>query len=344
MGLPEYRLPREKLDREIDVFRDMGVEFRTNQRMGRDFSAEDLKRDGYEAVYIAVGSSEERRLNIPGEDAECVTHGIAFLRSSRLDKDKAASEVSGRRVLVIGGGNVAVDCARVALRLGASRVDLCCLEERDQMPAFDYEIKEAQEEGIVLHCGWGLEEISTSGGVANGVVLNRCLSLFDKNGRFAPVCDPDNKGTLEADYVVAAIGQSLDRSFADMDKDIIDVAGNTVKASFQCETKVPWVFAGGDCATAPQTVIAAVRGGKNAASSIDRFLGGDGQVLAKKTTVRSVNNPIDETKRERYEMPLVSADCRKSCFDEVALGMTEAGMVYEAERCLRCDVLKISRL
>jgi NADPH-dependent glutamate synthase beta subunit-like oxidoreductase/2,4-dienoyl-CoA reductase-like NADH-dependent reductase (Old Yellow Enzyme family) len=344
VGLPEYRLPPEKLEKELSVFKRMGVTFKTNKKLGKDFPMNHLVSSGFNATYIAVGSSAERKLGIPGEDTEGVTYGIDLLRKSRLDKNSASSEVANRRVLIIGGGNVAVDCARVALRLGASCVILCCLEERDSMPAFASEVLGAEEEGIIFHCGWGPEEITISDGHVSGVRFAKCLSLFDNEGKFAPAFDHGRNVAIESDYVVIAIGQTLDRTFADMDTDKFEFGGNTVKASFRCITNTSGVYAGGDCATGPQTVVGAVAMGKEAASSIDRYLGGDGRIQKKKTTARALSFPVDEAPRERMKIPSVDAGTRKKTFEESVMGLTEESCKQEVGRCLRCDVLKVSKL
>jgi NADPH-dependent glutamate synthase beta subunit-like oxidoreductase/2,4-dienoyl-CoA reductase-like NADH-dependent reductase (Old Yellow Enzyme family) len=342
VGLPPYRLPREKFDKELALFREMGIKLITNTRVGKDVSISELRDKGYMAVYLAVGDHNDRKLGVDGEDAANVLSGVSFLRSLNLGEDM---DLRGKAVTVVGGGNVAIDCARTAIRLGASKVALFCLEKNEEMPAHPDEVREGKEEGLLVFNGWGPKYIGlNSKNEADKVVFKECRAVFDTEGRFNPSYDEDNTMEMPADMVICAIGQALSREVAVKDQDIVDIKGNIIKAAYCGTTSTPWLFAGGDCTTGPDSVVNGINRGKQAASSIDRYLGGDGQVIPVKTIARELTKPIDENACKREEMPVLQPSERCGGFCEVEKGFTEDQVKREAGRCLRCDVLKVSRL
>jgi len=270
VGIPEYRLPKEVLDMEMQYIEDLGVEIRTNTAVGKDLSFNDLlKEEEYKAIFIATGAHKSRKLRVEGEDMEGVFHALDLLRQVNLRKRPKL----GERVLVVGGGNVAMDAARTALRLGAEVVQMACLESREEMPAHECEIREALTEGVALNVSWGPKEILGDGKKVTGVKFVRCVSVFDENGRFNPSFDETVTKVLEADTVILAIGQAPDLSFL---REKTDVLGGRAIAvdPMTMETSLPGVFAGGDAVSGPATVIEAVAAGKIAAASIDRYLRG----------------------------------------------------------------------
>lgn len=342
VGLPEYRLPKDKFAKEIELFKEMGIKFVTGKRIGVDMSLKDLRTSGYMAVYIAVGDHNDRRLGVEGESSEGVVSGVSFLRSVR---NGSQCDFKNKEIIVVGGGNVSMDCARTAIRLGAAKVSLFCLEQEKEMPAHPDEVREGKEEGLHVFNGWGPLAISADGqGHVSGVTFKRCVSVFDASGRFNPAYDESAQMKVHADFVICAIGQALSREVAADDAELVKIQGNIIKAAYSGTTETPWIFAGGDCTTGPDSVVSGVNRGKEAASSIDRYLGGDGQVIAKKYITRELSKPVDETPTAREKMPTLSPEERRGCFCEVECGFSEEQIAKEAGRCLRCDVLKEKRL
>ncbi len=341
VGLPEYRLPKEKFAKEIELFKEMGIKFITGAKIGRELSVKELRSLGYMAVYLAVGDHNDRKLGVAGEDYEGVTSGVSFLRSVKTGGE---SGLQGKEVVVVGGGNVSMDCARTAIRLGASKVSLLCLEQESEMPAHPDEVKEGKEEGLNVFNGWGPMVISAKVGRADEVTFKKCTAVFDDSGRFNPSYDENSLLKVHADLVICAIGQALSREVAEADEELIAIRGNVIPAAYRGTTATPWIFAGGDCTTGPDSVVSGVNRGKEAASSIDHYLGGDGQVIAPKHLAREMSKPIDETPTQREKMAMLEPQARKDCFCEVECGFSEEQVAKEAGRCLRCDVLKINRL
>ena len=269
-GVPSYRLPREVLQREIDDLIEMGVEIRLGVEIGRDVPLEHLHGE-YDAVLISVGLQESRILPIPGNDAEGVLGALPFLRDANW---KGEAGVRGQRVLVIGGGNVAVDCARCALRVGATEVRLASLESETEMPAHPWEIEEALDEGVIATCSVGPEEVLVEDGHVVGMRMRECLSVFDEVGRFSPKFG-DQLTDFPCDIVIFSIGQ------ASRLKDL--VAGSDVVLSERgllpvdgsiMTTDVAGIFACGEVVTGPGSCIGSIATGHEAATSIHRYLSG----------------------------------------------------------------------
>ena len=337
-GIPRYRLPEAVIDRDIDRLLASGIELVCGRRLGSDFTLEDLTRDGFDAVFLATGLWSSRSIPLEGADAEDVLGGIDFLIG--------ASEGEGirmkDRVLVVGGGNVAVDVALTALRLGAGQVAMACLESRQEMPANPWEIQMAEEEGVVLMPSWGPRQIMTDRGAVMGVTLVRCTSVFDSGGNFCPAFDEETR-TVEADQVILAIGQTADPSFlADgagslsIERDLIVVDEETLA------TSVAGVFAGGDAAGGPGTIVEAVAAGTKGARAVDRFLGGDG-IMETPSRNGSACDGYDGTRQEgfadlrRQHAPVLPLSERRCGFSEVDLCLGEEQAVAEAGRCFQCD-------
>jgi len=276
-GIPFFRLPEDVLDKEIDLVLSGGIEVKTNQKLGVDYEIEQLKHDGFEAVFVAVGAQLSRRIDLTGSDLENVCWGVEFLAAVAQDGDVAVED----KVVVIGGGNVAVDVALTALRLGAKNVALACLESLAEMPANPWEIEQVRQEGVKLLPSWGPDKITGNDGKVSGLELVRCTSVFDDQGNFCPFFD-ETKKTVEADQVILAIGQASETAFCqdfcflEDERSLPVVSGLIAIDKDTQQTEMKGVFAGGDAANGPATVIEAIAAGRRAAVSIDQYLGGDG--------------------------------------------------------------------
>jgi heterodisulfide reductase subunit A-like polyferredoxin len=336
VGIPKYRMPQDVLSAEIQVIRDMGVEIRTGVEFGRDVTFEDLQREGYAATFLATGLHLSRGLRVEGEDLPGVLKGVEFLRGVALGD----APVVGKRVLVIGGGNVAVDVARTALRQGAEQVKMVCLERREEMPAWDYEIEEAEEEGVAIENSWGPRRFLEKDGRAAGVEFKRCTAVFDENGAFRPVYDESELMEQEADTVIVAIGQAADLRYAENTEVQLAPNGLVQADPVTLETSVPGVFAGGDCFYGPRSVVEAVAQGKEAALSIRRYVEGEDlrEGRPHDWSYVKVEPDEDEPQIPRTAMRRSSVEERKRDYREIDLGFSEEEARAEAERCLKCGI------
>ena len=338
-GVPAYRLPREVLMQEIDDLVAMGMHLRLNVSVGDDVPIDHLLGE-YEAVLIAAGLQESRILPLPGAGAEGVVGALEFLRAGNWKGDAG---VKGKRVVVVGGGNVAVDCARVALRVGATEVTLTALESMDELPAHPWEIEEALDEGVIANCSWGPNSVVEENGKVTGLRLQSCLSVFDAQGRFSPQFAEDFI-VLPADVIVFAIGQApkLAPLVAGSDLLLTDRGLLPVDGAL-LTTGMRGVFACGEVVTGPGSAINSIASGHEAATSIHRFLQGDS--LTEGRTYRPV--PIYpryekaslegvESSRKRAKMPMAKGQERAKDFRTVELGFTHFEGLAEASRCLRC--------
>lgn len=338
-GVPSYRLPREVLHGEIDDLVAMGMRLFTGVKIGADVPIDHLIGE-YDAVLIAAGLQQSRMLPIPGAGAEGVIGALEFLRAGNWKNDAG---VKGKRVLVIGGGNVAVDCARIALRVGATEVRLSSLESMDELPAHPWEIEEALDEGVIANCSWGPHSVMVEDGKAVGMRLQSCLSVFDAQGRFSPTF-AEEFTELPADVVVFSIGQAPDLnemvSGSDLmltERGLLPVDGTLMT------TQHPGVFACGEVVTGPGSAIASIASGHEAAISIHRFL--NAEDLAQDRVYRPVplyphyqdaNLDGVENSRRRIRMPMARPEERARDFRQVELGFTHMEGLMEAARCLRC--------
>jgi NADPH-dependent glutamate synthase beta subunit-like oxidoreductase/NAD-dependent dihydropyrimidine dehydrogenase PreA subunit len=343
-GIPKYRLPSDILQRDVDHIVNMGVEIKTNQAIGEQLTLNDLNSQGYKAIFLAIGAQQAKKLRIDGVEHEDVLWGLEFLKDVNKNREVKIKD----RVLVIGGGNVAMDVALTTLRLGAKIVQVACLETREEMPAHEWEIKEITDEKIELNCSWGPNRVLEEDGKVTGVELIKCTSVFDDKGNFNPSFDETKIKTIETDMVIMAIGQNTNLAVLGTDSNVSVSPGGFIKVKENdLETTIPGVFAGGEITEGPISVVEAIEIGRKAARSIDKYLGGSGdidEVLAE----YQIPNPWlgrDESffNKQRVIMPAISLSNRSKSFDEVELGYTEEMAVEEANRCLRCDLrLQIS--
>ncbi len=268
-GVPSFKLEKDVVDAEIDIIRQLGVEIKCGVEVGKDVTLDELRSQGYKAFYIAIGCQGGRKANIPGEDAEGVMTAVDFLRTVGGDE---SYPVRGKAV-VVGGGNVAIDVARTAVRCGAESVKMFCLEPRDRMPASEEEIEDAAADGVTLDCGWGPKEIRVENGKVTGVVFKKCVSVWDAEGRFNPAYDENDTITVDCDRVFLSIGQSI--IWGDLLKGSKVKLGRGQGAEadkLTYQTAQPDIFVGGDVYTGPKFAIDAIAAGKEAAVSLHRFV------------------------------------------------------------------------
>ncbi len=335
VGIPEYRLPRDIVAAEIKVIEDMGVEIKTGVTFGEDITFESLKGEGFKAFFLATGLHLSRALNVEGEDLPGVLKGIDFLRDTAVGNKTPM----GKKVVVIGGGNVAIDVALSAKRVGAQDISLICLEKRDEMPAWGYEIEEALEEKITIINSLGPKRFLEKDGQLAGTEFKRCTDVFDENGAFNPQYDETDLTTMDADTVIVAIGQAADLSFAEKESIPVSRKGGLEADLLTLETSIQGVFAGGDVLYGPKSVVEAVECGKEAAESIARYLNGlDLKEGREKDWSYEKPDINSEPLLPRTPVRKRSLDERHGNFNEIALGFNEQEAKSEAERCLECGI------
>ncbi len=335
VGIPEYRLPTKELEKEIAVIEKMGVKIQTNVEFGRDISLESLKQDGFSALFIAAGLHGSRGLNVEGEDLSQVIKGVSFLKDAALNR---AEKLNGR-VVVIGGGNVAVDVALTATRLGAEEVTMVCLEARDEMPAWDYEIKEALEENVKIKNSLGPARFIGKDDKVAGAEFKKCTHVFDDEGKFNPAYDENDITIIDTDYVIVAIGQMGEFDFSEKESIAVTERGGLAADSLTFQTPVPWIFAGGDAVYGPKSVVDAVACGKEAAESIHRFITGQ-DLRENREKIFEFERPEikGEVEKERIYPLKLSVERRKGNFKEITSTFTEDQISRESQRCLSCGI------
>jgi len=342
MGIPSFRLEKDVVETEIEIIKAMGVEFKTGVEVGKDITLDELRKEGYKAFYLAIGAQGGRKVGVTGEDAEGVMSGIDFLRMVNRDE---STRISGK-VVVIGGGNVAIDVSRTAVRTGGESVVQYCLESREQMPASEEEIAEAEEEKIQIQNSWGPKRILTENGHVTGVEFKKCVSVFDKDGRFNPAYDEDDTITAEADMVLLSIGQSVIHGDLLKGSGVVVRPNGTLEADgFTYQTAQKDIFTGGDVYTGPSFAIDAIAAGKQAAISIHRFVqpgqslvfGRDRRVYKELDKDAAVIETYDNTPRQRPDN-MESEKKATEIFRDLRGTLTEEQMKKETERCLGCGV------
>ncbi|MDX1980010.1 MAG: FAD-dependent oxidoreductase [Bryobacteraceae bacterium] len=368
VGVPVFRLPRDLVKREIDAILSLGVELKCNMRLGRDFTLASLRADGYKAIFLGIGLPKGRKLPIPGSDLENVYDGLDFLKSF----NEGVPMPLGRRVVVIGGGNVAYDVARSAIRpaeifeeredteaemgrgeqtaydiarsalrmSGDKQVSVVCLEKRQEMPADVREVEEGEEEGIRLYNGRGPKEVVVHKGKVTALRTVACTSVFDANGKFNPVFDDTDVVDIEADTILFAIGQTSDLSFLEPG-DGVESERGLIKVNLETyQTTAPDVFACGDIAHGPRLFINAIASAQIAARSMHDYLNGirTDVVVRKKWTPAVYTMAEGWNKLARVETQAVESEVRAASIDIVELNYSEQEARRQGSRCLRCNV------
>lgn len=338
-GIPSFRLEKDVIAAEIEVLKTMGVEFKFGIDVGSDVTIQQLRDEGYKAFYIAIGARGGRMAGVPGEDAKGVMSGIEFL--NKVNKDEEHMKLSGKTV-VIGGGNVAMDVARTALRAGSDDVSMYCLESRDEMPAAKDEIEEALEENISINNGWGPKEIITENGRVKAVVLKKCTSVFNAEKRFAPVYDENDTITIECDNVLLSIGQQIIWGNLLAGTKVELNKNGTAKADpVTYQTAEPDIFVGGDVYTGPRFAIDAIAAGKEGCVSIHRFVHkGHSLTLARDLRhfieLDKNNLDIEEYDNAKRQRPGRKSGDAASTYRDLREIFTEEQLKTEASRCLGC--------
>lgn len=367
LGIPEYRLPRELVKREIDAILSMGSKIRYHAKLGRDFQLRDLRDEGFDAVFVGIGSHRSHGLNIPGMDLDGVISGVDFLLNANLGYKVNL----GKKVVVIGGGNVAVDVARTvrrigdekelrkfgavsearehieaaldmarsALRMGAREVTMVCLESRENMPAWEWEIEEGLLEGVNLQCSLGPKRVIGREGKVIGLEVLRVRAVFDEQGRFNPSFHEGSEETLDTDTVICAIGQASDLSWISEEDGIEVTARGLIRVERESlATTAAGVYAGGDVAFGPRLIIEAVADGQRAARSIGKYLQEDIRVRIVWQSTEIRHRMADDFDRTPRQKPPVIAVERRTGISEVEACYDEGQARTEGSRCYRCNV------
>ena len=343
VGIPRYRLPREVIDLEVAMLQQLGIEFCFNTRFGTDIDMESLKKEGFDAFLFAIGAHGSYQLNITGEKEYNGVHSsIDFLRRVALGDRQPV----GRNVIIVGGGNVAIDAARTAIRLGAENVTLAYRRTRHEMPADEEEVEQAEEEGVHLSfLTIPIEILGEDGKVTAIKCLRARMEKREGSDRLSPVPVEGSDFLIQTDAVIAAIGQQIERECLQSIDELQWSRRNTIMAEMvTMGTGIAGVFAAGDAVTGPATVVEAIGGGKRAAEAINRYFEGIPQptlLPVPKRRARTKWLEVPATSRmtlRRPEMPLLNMERRRITFQQVELGYSENAAREEARRCLRCDI------
>ena len=334
-GIPNYRLPEERLDKDINDILELGVTFKGETVIGKDVTLDELKKD-FDVLFLASGANGSTRIPVEGSDKDGVLWGWDFLKDVALGE---SFDLNGD-VVVVGGGNVAIDVALTARRLGAKGVQLYCLESREEMPAHAWEIARAEEEGVVINNGWGPVAVMGDG-TATGLRFQKCESVFDKEGNFNPLFDAEKTEKYDAAAIILAVGQTADLGYV-AGQAAIEADKGRIAVSETLATGDAAVFAGGDVVSGPDSIIGAIAQGRTAAGAMDAYLGGDGNID------EALATPEDEISlppflmeiAPRNEMGILKPWERLIGFEQVEKGLIDQGIADEAARCLNCDARK----
>lgn len=336
-AIPSYRLPRELLNEDIEDIISKGIEVRTNCEVGRDIMLDDIIKR-HDAVLIAVGLPQSRSINIPGVEGKGVMLAIPFLEDVAFGRKPDI----GNKVLVIGGGNVAVDVARTTRRLGAKDVSMVCLESAEEMPAWKWEIDEAIEEGVKIHHRWGPKAVRRENDSVKGLEVVKVISVFDKDGRFNPSFDNSQTSFIEADTIIITIGQTTNLSFLKDTVVKIDERGRIEWNPATQMSSVNGVFVSGEVVTGPGSAVAAVASGHRAAMAIHLYLQGEAiegviPAIEKEKIGQLPETVIERIKREeRVKIKHLPPEVRCNTFEHFEIGYSEQDALIEAGRCRGC--------
>ncbi len=338
-GIPSFKLEKDVIDAEIEIIQALGVEIKCGIEVGKDVTLDELRAEGYKAFYIAIGCQGGKKAGIPGEEAEGVMTAVDFLRTALQDE---SYRISGKAV-VVGGGNVAIDVARTASRCGAEEVTMLCLEPREKMPASAEEIAEAEEEGVMIRCGWGPKEIRTENGKVTGIVFKKCVSVWNEEGRFAPTYDENDTISLDCDHVFLSIGQAIEwGDLLQESKVELGRGGSAVADSLTYQTAEPDIFVGGDVYTGPKFAIDAIAAGREGAISIHRYVQPHSSLTIGRNrrdfiALDKENIHVEQYDNSSRQIPGTDPTIdHKRSFRDAKLTFTEEQVKKETARCLGC--------
>ena len=338
-GIPSYKLEKDLLAAEIDVIRQLGVEIRCGVEVGKDITIEDLRAQGYKGFYAAIGCQRGRKPGISGENAEGAYTAVDFLRKAGA-KESFALEGD---VVVVGGGNVAIDAARISSRCTDAKISMFCLETREKMPASDEEIEEALEEGIELNCGWGPKEVLEEDGHVSGVVFKKCTRVFDAQGRFSPEYDENDTVTVPCRHVIFSVGQAIDWGHM-LDNLHVELRpnGGALANKLTYQTSEPDIFVGGDVYTGPKFAIDAIAAGREGAVSLHRYVHEHCTLTIGRNRRDFIELDKENIKVETYDSssrqipPKADVKEQAKTFRDLSQSLTEEQVKKETSRCLSC--------
>ena len=338
-GIPSYKLEKDLLAAEIDVIRQLGVEIRCGVEIGKDVTIEDLREQGYKGFYAAIGCQKGRKPGISGENAEGAYTAVDFLRKAGA-KESFALEGD---VVVVGGGNVAIDAARISSRCTDAKISMFCLETREKMPASDEEIEEALEEGIELNCGWGPKEVLEENGHVSGVVFKKCTRVFDAQGRFSPEYDENDTVTVPCRHVIFSVGQAIDWGHM-LDNLHVELRpnGGALANKLTYQTSEPDIFVGGDVYTGPKFAIDAIAAGREGTVSLHRYVHEHCTLTIGRNRRDFIELDKENIKVETYDSssrqipPKADIKEQAKTFRDLSQSLTEEQVKKETSRCLSC--------
>ena len=338
-GIPSYKLEKDLLAAEIDVIRQLGVEIRCGVEVGKDVTIEDLREQGYKGFYAAIGCQRGRKPGISGENAEGAYTAVDFLRKAGA-KESFALEGD---VVVVGGGNVAIDAARISSRCTDAKISMFCLEAREKMPASNEEIEEALEEGIELNCGWGPKEVLEENGHVSGVVFKKCTRVFDAQGRFSPEYDENDTVTIPCRHVIFSVGQAIDWGHM-LDNLHVELRpnGGALANKLTYQTSEPDIFVGGDVYTGPKFAIDAIAAGREGAVSLHRYVHEHCTLTIGRNRRDFIELDKENIKVETYDSssrqipPKADIKEQAKTFRDLSQSLTEEQVKKETSRCLSC--------
>ena len=338
-GIPSYKLEKDLLAAEIDVIRQLGVEIRCGVEVGKDITIEELKEQGYKGFYAAIGCQRGRKPGISGENAEGAYTAVDFLRKADA-KESFALEGD---VVVVGGGNVAIDAARISSRCTDAKISMFCLEAREKMPASNEEIEEALEEGIELNCGWGPKEVLEEDGHVSGVVFKKCTRVFDAQGRFSPEYDENDTVTVPCRHVIFSVGQAIDWGHM-LDNLHVELRpnGSALANKLTYQTSEPDIFVGGDVYTGPKFAIDAIAAGREGAISLHRYVHEHCTLTIGRNRRDFIELDKENIKVETYDSssrqipPKADVKEQAKTFRDLSQSLTEEQVKKETSRCLSC--------
>lgn len=334
-GIPSYKLEKDVIAAEIDVMREMGVEIKTGVEVGKDVTLKELREQGYKAFYIAIGCSAGRRPGVPGDDAEGTTTAIDYLREANTGKTSYTG-----RVVVVGGGNVAIDAARVSARSGAGEVHMLCLESEAEMPAADDEVREANEDGVKIQNGWGPKEVLAENGKVTGIIFKKCTSVKNAEGRFAPTYDENVTIEIACDRVIFAVGQRSVWGNLLEGEDVTFNGPAIVADKLTYQTGQPDIFVGGDVYTGPKFAIDAIAAGHYAAESLHRYVHNGHMTIGRNrwefNELDKSNISVESYDNSSRQIEGVDETVPSKSFKDAHLTLTEEQVRKETARCLGC--------